>query len=179
MPPAIRPSLGATLLSALALAILPLACATGSGRPELAGTNGVGQSSSSGAGAGGAGGMSSSSTGGAGAGGATGAGGSGGAASATGTGGGAPTTCNNNPNGCSGCQTCVQANACATQWLACQNSIGGECMDLVSCLAACAGSGSCIQGCNTMYSDGVTPFDAYAGCMCPLCSTDCHGQSGC
>ena len=181
MPPTIRLSLGASLLFVASIAILPPACAQGESGGGLVGSSSSSsnQSSSTGsgatAGAGGAGGSPSSS----GAGGTTGAGGgSTASASATGTGGG-PTSCDNNAGGCNGCQACVQTGACATQWMACQTSIGGQCPSYIDCMNGCAGNVPCVEQCGTVWVQGVTPYDAYAGCMCPICAHDCKGKDGC
>ncbi len=182
MPRAHLVSLGASLVAVTAVAILPLACAQGeTGEGVGSGTTSAGSghgASSSSHGAGGSGGASASS-----AGGSTSsqsaAGGSSASQSVAASSSGGPTSCDNNPMGCTGCTACANAGPCAGAWQACENSPGGTCVTFSYCLDQCDGDECCIDNCTTEYLDGSTAYYTYTACLCPACMGDCLGAEGC
>ena len=140
----------------LAAAIVPLACAQGTGSELSAGAN-----------VGGAGGATSSSS--------SSAGGQGGTPS-VGPGGGSAGTGPSSPcdgtGDCGGCQTCAQTTAlCSDLYNQCMNS--HPCTIVVSCWGSCGGDPSCEQYCLQSDQQGATLFEQLASCAVCACVSDC------
>jgi hypothetical protein len=181
----------------LALAALPVACATATTSrndddeededTSTTGFSGVGSTSGpSASGAGGAGG--------AGAGGAGGAGASGSAsaqasssqastaqasnAQASSSSGG-PGTCDGSGD-CATCQVCADGDDCMFEYETCVNSF--ECSEFFTCIDGCAaGDDICLDKCANAYPNGYMEANDYAYCIiCIGCYADCDGAaSGC